>query len=537
MPIGEIFKYVDGALISFFCLSGLLFIILSLNLKTDKKAYFLVILFVALLMLFGGKLHPCQQDRTAEMDGYVEKADQIVAGQIPCDPFHPLLYPILSSGAGVLLHDTFAGARLVSTVFAGIFVLLTYLIGRQLFNEKVGLFALLAMILNYDVITNGLFTSSDMTFSALVLLAVFFCMRLNSRIKLSRVILLAFSFALAYFTRYLALSLIPMILFAFSFPSTATLNKTKVMFLAVFSIIVVLILLPHFYLTAHVFGTLFYNENWKNLALKIYGNGDFSYYKRIPFNGWAAVIFSSPFKIIILFFREVWDFIARGALWEIYGFGFLFLFSAYRMFFVLNQKRVIVLLFIFSYIVLVCLSFYARPRLLLPILPLSYLIVFSFIFNNLPGIFRFKNLKVKYSTLIFIGFILWSAINTARLLPGFVGNHPLKEIEAALILQQKHGADLSVIGTNTYLQHYVRYRYYFDGGIGSEFKNPQNYYRWLQLLISEKHADYLIVGRLSLWDRPEALLSIHEVPFFLKPVFENKDVVIYKTEIVSGRLK
>ena len=88
----------------------------------DRAIWILLGVFFAFMLAFGAKYHPIEDVNSAEWDGYVSKADAIRQGTLPHDAFHPLLYPILVAGAGELLDDTFVGARLISSLFAVLFV-------------------------------------------------------------------------------------------------------------------------------------------------------------------------------------------------------------------------------------------------------------------------------------------------------------------------------------------------------------------------------------------------------------------------------
>jgi hypothetical protein len=154
-----------------------------LKTKTDKFVGVLTIVFVLFLLLFGEKFHYIEAVGSAEVDGYVSNAEVIRSGQIPSDPFRPLLYPILSAGLGELINDTFSGARAVSSISAGLLVLLTYELGRLCFNREVGLAACIAVLLNYNTIIHGLYVTTDMTFAALALLTLVFSVRANREPK------------------------------------------------------------------------------------------------------------------------------------------------------------------------------------------------------------------------------------------------------------------------------------------------------------------------------------------------------------------
>ena len=96
--------------------------------RLDRAAYLLAALFTLFVFVFGWQFHPVQTGG-AENDHYVERADAVLAGELPEDPYRPLLYPLLAAAGGAVLGgDTFFAAKLVSNTAAGGLVLLCYLI-------------------------------------------------------------------------------------------------------------------------------------------------------------------------------------------------------------------------------------------------------------------------------------------------------------------------------------------------------------------------------------------------------------------------
>lgn len=82
-------------------------------------------------------------------------------------------------------------------------------------------------------------------------------------------------------TRYTAIALIPIMVFALIYGRPLRDKRTR-SGLLIFVAAAAVFLLPHFALMLKVFGNPFYNENWEHLAFKLYGVGDWSYYSRIP---------------------------------------------------------------------------------------------------------------------------------------------------------------------------------------------------------------------------------------------------------------
>ena len=543
--------------------------------KIDKAAYVITISFVLFLLFFGWRFHWIEEVNTSEDDGYVGRAEQIRLGNIstfaefndscdsyvcrvlpnlPVDPYRPYLYPILSAGVGALLNDTFAGARLTSTLFAGLAVLFTYWLGRQYFSKEVGLFAVLAIILSHVFIQESVRVTTDMTFVALTLMTIFFSVHVNYKPELTSVLILALSFALAFFTRYTAIALFPGIIFSLIYTPSLSKKKTLINLVA-FIVATAVFLLPHFIITTYLFGHPFYNENWKNLAFKLYGNWDWSYYERIPFDGLVSVIAYSPTTFLRSTLNEFlsltrsdgspFGLIELGGGGRLAGnlFFTLLLAGVYDAMSFLDRKRVIILSFIAVTIVMVCTLFIAFSRLMLPLLPLGYLLGGHFLIRAFPGSIHFKNINIQRYIPVAAFFLIILCVTTLKQLPQFIARHPVKELEAALMLQENHGSEITVLGTFPFLQRYLQYNYYYlDDPHGDEVKRKNKYYTRLKANINEMQADYIIVGRLTLNGRPRELLATSgsDIPPFLKPIFHNDDVAVYEvkmTDMTSERME
>ncbi|MFC1851156.1 ArnT family glycosyltransferase [candidate division CSSED10-310 bacterium] len=509
----------------------------------DKIAPALALCFTIFLLIFGLKFHPIEELHAVERDDYISKAEKIRAGTIPRDPFRPLFYPLVTAGLASIIGDMFSSARVTSSLFAGLFVWLTYLLGRQCFSRQVGLFALLALMLNYNTIIEGVHVMTDMTFSALALLTLLLTIYAYNNLRGSTVLLPALSFSLAYFTRYTAVALIPTIIISFFYLPAAQPLKKALNRLALFILATALFLLPHFILTTHVFGNPFYNENWKNLAYKVHPRLMWAVNGPPPFDGLWSVIAYAPSKFFMLSWQEGWRFIyPRLSILGGEGIaGVLFtaatLAGIYSLIFTLDRKKILILSFFFFYIALICASFTSFNRLMLPIMPLCYLLIGHFFFTDIfRGSFYLNKFNLPRTLPIIIIFLVVSGAATVPHLQQFIQRHPLAELAAARFLQENYGAEISVLGSVPTLGRYVNYKYSTSPpGTAKTKKNKAQYYLKLRQLIIDEDVDYLIVGSHSLRNRPPDLVHGKNLPPFLHPLSLSGEVVIY--QVVKHKLK
>jgi hypothetical protein len=123
--------------------------------------------------------------------------------------------------------------------------------------------------------------------------------------------------------------------------------------------------------------------------------------------------------------------------------------------------------------------------------------------------------------------ILYAVIG--REFPKFIRSHPLEEVKAARMLQQRYGSDLNIMGSWPLLARYVDYKYnrlpYADG---REKRDRAIYWDKLRRSIKSFRADFVIVGAKTLREIPKSLLTNSDVPAFLDCVYKDEYVTIYK---------
>jgi hypothetical protein len=508
--------------------------------RSDTAAGLLVAGFVLFLLLFGARFHTIEIPDSAENDGYVVQAEEIRAGSIPRDPYHPLLYQILSAGAGALLDDSFAGARTVSSLMAGLLLLMTYLAGRTYFSARVALFSVVALALNFNVITAGMDATTDMSFSALAAAVLFFSLRAIEKPGLLSAVLLAFAFSLAYFTRYSAVFLLPAVVVALLAPSAGAGARGRAARFGVFVAAAALFLAPHFALTDKTFGSPWYSENWKNLAFKLHGNGDWSYFGRIPYDGFVSVVASAPLKLVASSLRELARFF-YSTLGDVGGGGVaggVFAASAlcgvFAACFAIDRKRLVMLLFLFCYVLFSCVAFLSGSRFMLPILPLLCLLGGKFLLEGpFAGSFRAGAWRINRAAPVIAACLIALFLATVTHVRLYVRAQPLSELDAARRIEREYGTDVTVLGTFPFMQRYVKYTYFkLEDADGGDARDGGRYLLRVRSIAEEKDADFVIIGEASLKGRPAKLLDAGEAAPFLEPLFRGDRVVVYR--VVKG---
>lgn len=513
----------------------------------DKIALLITCLFVLFLVFWGWKAHPIETFGP-EIDHYVEFAASIREGVLPDkeDPhvaLHPLLYAILTTGVSFIVPDIFTAAKLVSNLMAGVLLFASYTLGRYVFNRKVALIALLFMATNFHVIINGVLATSDITSAAFAATTLLCAVRVQMQKEmLIDTILLSLSFSLAYFTRYPLVSLLPTIGISIVF-STKHSGKLLVKTLMLFVFATLIFLTPYFLISWSIFGNPIYNENWKNVAFKVYGNMDWSYFGRIPFHGLAEVILHSPSAFLKAGVRELAKFVHSG-ISGLVGLppilAGLFFTSSYTTLYSMRKTKLLLLSFFVIYALGISFTFFTSARVMLPVLSICYLLIAEFLIE-----FDLKVHVKKFSLPpLFIFAIALCIVKIGVMIPDlqtFIKWHPIHEVEAAIQLEEQYGKDIVVMGTCLHyiVQRHVNYdykelHYSFLRISREEQQDLALYYQELYRILQETNSDYLLIGELSM-DRtipseqhvPQDLLRDNNVPSYLRLIHLDERLAIY----------
>ncbi len=235
---------------------------------------------------------------------------------------HPPLYPMLLSLSFSLFGVSYFSAFLVSLFFGVMLVLLTYFLGRDLFNKEVGLIACFAMLIepvNW-LCSQKIWLETTLSFFTVLALYLFLIYVKNGKKSLF-ILLSAISIGFAALTKYPGmLSLIVIILYSLIFDRS--LFKRKFFIFCLF--VPFLMLVPWLFWNYKVYGISFlfeiykthniiYRFNWLRQKELIYG----------------------LFAIIIMFFS------AKSLKFVIEKYKFLFSLFIVSIFFFIFQKNFI----------------------------------------------------------------------------------------------------------------------------------------------------------------------------------------------------
>ncbi|MCB1058456.1 MAG: glycosyltransferase family 39 protein [Acidobacteria bacterium] len=516
-----------------------------------------LVLFLA-LAIFGARFHRVEEVGSAERDGYVAKAEQLMHGEIPVDPYRPLLYPLLVAGMGKTGLEPFVAARLLSNLAAAALVWLAFGFGRRLGgSDRAGYWAMALTAVNPNVWILGQHVATDMLFAALASAALLAGLAYLETPRARTALVVGAFLGLAGFVRGTAVFLVPGLLLAWWLADRPRSWRAPL----VAALAAVALLAPHFWLRAQVFGDPVYSENFKNLAWKLYGYPDWSYLDRVPFASLGEIVRADPARVLAGGFAELWRF-ARGGLSQLLGTGVhaLLLLAGATLAWGW-RRRAAGWLLAASGIALVATAFvfFTWGRLLLYLLPVANGLGAAGLFftaRGSVGVLREGDdgcRRTRWADWLVLVLVALLAVKTFFFrLPAFVEHHPTAEIEALSALDRGGGEGLgcgepgeranqtTLAGVTPFLGRYLEQRYVaLPDAFGDEVTNPELYFEHLGPLLRSEGVRYLVAIPIDLRDRPAALLGPGQggtsgLPSWLRLCSAGESVAVWQVELGEG---
>jgi 4-amino-4-deoxy-L-arabinose transferase-like glycosyltransferase len=499
----------------------------------------LVALLTLGLILFGARVHWVEEAGSAERDGFVAQAETMRDGRLPRDPFRGFLYPLLVAGVAEVVGDAFTAARLVSNLAAVGLAVLAWALAVRLGGPWAGVWALLLMAVNPNLWILGQHVTTDALFAALGGLVWWAGLAYLERGRepggsgeRRTVVIGAAAFALAFSTRTSALFLLPGVLLAWWWSPARRQGRGLRQLLAAAALAAVLVV-PHFVLRARVFGNPLHDENWKNLAFKLYGFPDWSYLERVPYGGLWGVVTGDPAAVLRGFASELTRFATSG-LGQLLGTQLHAILLGVGAWVLWRRapRRVLMLLgAALAFVAAVALVFFTWGRLVLVVLP----VLCALLAAGWREIEHWDRLRpwrapVGLGSAVLAGAVALLAAKTFFFrLPAFVERHPYATVAALRELEAATPPGTVLAGTSPFLDRYVDRPYlYVPDAFGPEVADPALYYARLHDLLAAAGAAYLVADTVDLRDRPASLLGDEPPMPWLEPAGDSDGARVWR---------
>jgi dolichyl-phosphate-mannose-protein mannosyltransferase len=521
----------------------------------DRCALATALALLLALALYGSRFHWVEEAGTAERDGYVGQAELLLSGSLPRDPYRPLLYPLLTAALSPLTGGPFAAARLLSNLAAAGLAWLAYAYGRRLAGAATGGWAMALAAVNPNLWTIGQHVTTDMLFAALAAASLLAGLHYQQAPAAAPALAAGLALGLAAFTRANALFLVPALVVAWllAAPKEPAAREPasgprrggrgrRLGHLAMAAVAAVVVLLPHWALRYAQFGDPFYDENWKNLALKLYGWPDWSYLERVPFRSLAAVVARDPAAVLRGGLAELWRFATAGAAQLLGTWPHVVLFAAGALWAVAprgtrrlrrTRRSAAWLLFALgTFLAATAFAFFTWGRLLLLLLPGAYALGFA-PWGGAPdtrgGSGTFGRRRLVLAAIGAAAVLLLAVKTFAYRLPAFAARHPYVEVEMLQRLDAELPAGAALGGSSPFLGRYLRHRYVaLPDVFGPETTRPDLYYAKLRPLLRREGVAYLVIGTVDLRSRPRQLLGPRAPVSWLAPAGAGRGVAVWR---------
>jgi 4-amino-4-deoxy-L-arabinose transferase-like glycosyltransferase len=503
-----------------------------LSTPETKLAVLAAVLLCAALAVFGARFHWVEEAGTAERDGYVAQAGQILRGELPRDPYRPLLYPLLIAGVAKLGVAPFAAARLLSNLAAAALAWLAWAFGRRLGGPAAGAWAFALIAVNPNLWILGQHASTDMLFAALAAAALYAGLVHLERPSLGAAVAAGVFLGLAAFTRSNAVFLLPALVVAWwsgrgeeEGEEESRLRRAGGLGWGLAA--AVLCLIPHWALRQAVFGSPFHDENWKNLAWKLYGFPDWSYLERVPFGSALEIVRADPLGVLRGGVSELGRFFFGGGIPQLFGTWVHVLLLVIGLAVALRRRPRAAGWLLFAsalFLVAIAFAFFTWGRLLLLLLPVGCGL--SFLPWRAPG---------RWGHALAFALVGVLAVKTFGFrLPAFVERHPVREVAVLRRLDASLPPGAALAGTSPFLGRYLG-RPYVDlpDAFGREIAEPRLWYAKAAPLLRRGRVAYLVAGPLDLRDRPPSLLAGTPPVPWLTPAGREDGVTVWRVDLAA----
>jgi len=472
-------------------------------------------------------------------------------GQIPDDPFRPLLYHGLSTLLGLAAGDAFRGCQIVSMLAAVAFVWLVYLFGKRLYSPVAGLIAMTLVAVNPELVKAGVRAATDMLATSLALGGLYAALLLWPQAPAPRPAprnalwisaAAGLLFGMAFVTRYTALFVTPVLLAALcAYKPESVVGRARVLRLRAsmclaFLVAASLPIAPQIILNHITFQAFFPPDNYKNVSGFWFGQDGldplvfFQQHTREAFLGRIA---AEPWRPALASLNNIKSFleyrlplVLTNA--QIPGFILLCvaLWSLAR-----RATRDAAARFSCAFLLLsMCgqgVAFFLYPRMMLAWLAFSLIGLSGLLATALQK-------RGRWGALLTVGVCVWLGSVSALGLRDYAQAHPRDELQAALRLAAlPPPANATVVGTNLFLGNHVTYRYVpFIAAM--QASDAEFFISRLRETLRRERAMFFITGPRAAYDTPtppEILSAPNASLPFLRPLARVGEAVVYAVDL------
>lgn len=239
-------------------------------------------------------------------EGLVYEAKELLKGNLIVEGFKGPLYPILLAFFGLFTKDFFSVGVLICVISASLFLFFSYRIIQNLFDAKVALLSVLLIASNSVFIQYSYSAGTDLFFCMLVAISLYFLFVKEN--TLINYFFAGFFASLAFLTRTNGLFLpAAFIIFILIFRKRYNGFKNIIKPIVYYFIGFILLNIPWSIYKFIQKGDFFYDQNFKNTAWALYGEGKYAWdyfntFEAPKFNSMLDVFLKDPVHFITQIF-------------------------------------------------------------------------------------------------------------------------------------------------------------------------------------------------------------------------------------------
>ncbi len=401
------------------------------------------LIFIIACYLFAGmialKFHAILSDYERDATEMLFDAKRILAGEGYNSDFWPFGYMATIAFLKFITGmDFFTSGKLI-TLFSGAGILmLTYLIGKQVFSEKIAILAVLILASNHFFFSHSFLVEMDMLFTLLLLVSVYFLIKGNEW----RNFLLSGAFAgISYMVKYGTYALFPVVaavaLINISDRGLIDSSKKAMVFFAAFFVFSS----PWLINNTIKNGSPFYSKHYVNVAWGM------NRPQPMPDKYWVEYFrlneeYASMKEVVADTKKFVGNWLNNirrlpANMSDILSVTGIFVLPAFLMAFgSLDRRRLILILLTLSYLSLVTMA-YTWNRYLIPLMPVLCIFIAFFISEVLPESFSLRKLterlsfNIPFRIIIVALLVLFSAVKSFDAVTEFMRKEHIYEWKVA----------------------------------------------------------------------------------------------------------
>ncbi len=262
---------------------------------------------------------------------YLPDAYRVLEGKPPLDRWRGPLYSVVLALSSFVQEDLFENAKLISALSGAAFLIITYLIARQVSDRNVALLTLLLGVSSPIVLLYSCAVGTDMLFAALTFGSLYLYLRAMESLRWTCLLPAGILAGLGFMTRGSGVVL-PAVVVVSLLLSQAD-SRSRIWGLVAFLVPMLVVCIPWIYMNYQLYDVPFQSDEYLTVAYTFYGRGQWQAFwqdefmaEDRTFRSWVEVLTRDPVLLLTTWPRFLvrdLAYFARDMGWTVAGLAFL----------------------------------------------------------------------------------------------------------------------------------------------------------------------------------------------------------------------